>query len=197
MKNNKGEVSLPIVIIFGLLGFGIISAGISDIIHFGTTEDIIAIPVGLIFALPPLIMYAEQKRSERSQMTDKEKEISRNKGFYLIFLIVHICVLFLIIGKKEPFTSSLLIPVFYCIGMIIFSVYGIFNAKKYADKSYKITTYNFKTHEKHTTSIFDENGYYKPTDQIFNELHEDKKESPIKKDDNTILSYRAWEDDDK
>ena len=48
-KNDKGKTSLVLVIIFGLLGIGIINAGLHDAYYFGQYEDLVpAFAFGLI-----------------------------------------------------------------------------------------------------------------------------------------------------
>ena len=202
MKKNDRGIPLFLVIIFVLLGLGIINAGIHDIIFFGDYEDAVAIPVGLIFALPPLFLYF--KGNKKQDLTPLEREMRNSKRVLYLFIIIHVLVLSLFFFSSTNKGPGMPIVIFYCVAMIVYCVYKLHKIKTNPNSMNQIKYKNFSTHESITVNMYDENGELKSRDQIRYEIESQREQNRIESqtnsnsqyDNNTVLSYKAPELDE-
>lgn len=200
MMNNKGKMSLGIVIIFGLLGLAIIQAVIHDIYYFGQYEDLIGIPIGLMFALPPFLIYRSERKNEH--LSDKEKNIANSTTVLKVFILFHLLFLPLIFANNDLEFQAKAIVIIYIVIAVGLALHGINNAKNRPNDYYKIKTYNYKTGESKTYDIYDENGMAKTAEQLSIEMNSDSPDdNPTDSNDSstrndyyksaTVLSYNA------
>ncbi len=189
MRKSSGRISPILVVIFLLLGIGIIRAGIHDAIYFNEYEDLLlAVPVGLLFALPPLFIYYGDKKGENK--SDRDRAISHDQSGLQAFFWFHVLVLIIMIVNRENTSGSVLIVYIYMAFALGYSGYALFRMKDDSSYSSQLKITNFKTHETITVDMYKENGDRKTTDEIKLEIN--GYDDADKVENNPISTKDAW-----
>ncbi len=111
INNSVGKISIVLVIIFGFIGFSLIFAGIG----------IEGICIGIIFALPPLLIYIKDKKNEKD--TSVNSQIRHERTMMWIFFLVFLSTLILIFSKADFSWGTMWFPIVFSLGFVIYSGY--------------------------------------------------------------------------